>query len=148
MAHRGGSNNSGKLRSANTAAVHRVIFPHEYVYTPDGQPAMYESMSSMAFVSGYMTIMDLQPEPLSKLMSAHLKEIMECFGWPMVRVYHAVWIQHIEQGRATWDDETTCLKLCRSLVWHCWPPVPSPALLLLAHTRLPLEPTNAQPTHA
>ena len=47
-------------------------------------------------------------------MSAHLKELMEdCehFGWPMVRAYHAVWLQHIDQGRATWDNEATHLKL-------------------------------------
>ena len=51
-----------------------------------------------------MTIMDLQSEPLRKLMSAHLKELMEdcgIFGWPTVRAYHAMWLQHIEQGRAT-----------------------------------------------
>ena len=73
----------------------------------------------MAFVSGYRTIMDLQPEPLWKLMSAHFKELMEdgeWFGWPMVKAYHSVWLQHIEQGRATYDDEPTNLKLCRSLV--------------------------------
>ena len=30
----------------------------------------------------------------------------------------ATLLQHIEQGRATSDDETTRLKLHRSLVWH------------------------------
>ena len=51
LATRGGSNTSGKLKSANTSAIHRVIWPHEYVFTPDGQPAAYESLSSMAFVT-------------------------------------------------------------------------------------------------
>ena len=105
MAPRGGSHNSGKLRSANTAAVHKVIWPHEDVYTFDGQPSMYESMIllSLAFVSGYMTILYLQPEPICKLMWVHLKELMEDgerFGWPNVRAYYAVWLQHIEQGRS------------------------------------------------
>ena len=61
-------------------------------------------MSSMAFVSGYMTIIDFQSEPLRKLKSAHLKELMEDdkhFGWPTVRANHAMWLQQIEQGRAT-----------------------------------------------
>ena len=67
-------------------------------------------------------------------MSAHLKEIMEdgeTFGWPTVRAYNAVWLQHIEQGRATWDDETTWLKLHRSLMSHRMAPSsrPSPTLL-------------------
>ena len=67
---------SGKLRSTDTSAIHRVIRPHEYVFTPEGQPAAYESLSNMAFVTRYLTIMDVQSEPLRKKMSAHLKEIM------------------------------------------------------------------------
>ena len=42
----------------------------------------------MAFVTRYLTIIDLQSEPLRKKMSAHLKDIMEdgeTFWWPMVR---------------------------------------------------------------
>ena len=79
------------------------MWPHEYVFTPAGQPAAYESLSIIAFVTGYLTIMDLQSEALKRKMSAHLQEIMEdgeTFGWPMVRAYHAVWLQHLEQGRA------------------------------------------------
>ena len=43
--------------------------------------------------------------------------------------YHAVWLQHIEQGRATWGDEVTRLDLRRSLVWYRLAPSiePSPA---------------------
>ena len=57
----GATSSSGKLRSANTAAIHKVIWPHEYVYTREGQPSEYESMCSLAFVEGYMAIMDMQP---------------------------------------------------------------------------------------
>ena len=88
---------SGKLRSANTAAIHKVIWPHEDVYTPKGQPSEYEIMSSMAFVTGYMTILDLQSDPIRNHMWAHLRDLMhdgECFGWPIVRNCHAVWLQH------------------------------------------------------
>ena len=44
---------------------------------------MYESMSSMAFVTGYMTIMDLQSDPIRKQMWVHLMDLMhdgERFG--------------------------------------------------------------------
>ena len=57
----------------------------------------------MEWIKHRQSIMDLQPEPIRKLMWVHLKELMEdgeCFGWPTVRAYHAVWLQHIEQGRA------------------------------------------------
>ena len=42
----------------------------------------------------------------------------ETFRWPVVRMYHVVWLQHLEQGRATWNDEATRLKLLRAFVWH------------------------------
>ena len=47
------------------------------MYPLEGQPAAYESLSTMAFVTGYLTTMDLQYEPLRKKISAHLKELME-----------------------------------------------------------------------
>ena len=53
----------------------------------------------MAFVTRYLTIIDLQSEPLRKKMSVHFKELMddsETFGWPTVKAYCAVWLQHIE----------------------------------------------------
>ena len=68
QASRGATRTSGKIRSANTSTVHKVIWPHEYVYTLEGQPSAYESLSSMAFVTGYMTIMDLQSYPIRKHM--------------------------------------------------------------------------------
>ena len=78
------------------------------MYTPEGQPSMYESMSSLAFVEGHMTIMDMQPIPIRKHMWVHLRDLMsdgQRFGWPAVRNFHGVWLQHIEQGRTTWEDE-------------------------------------------
>ena len=96
----------------------------------EGQPSEYESMSSMAFVIGYITIMDLQSDPIRNPMWAHLRDLMhdgECFGWPIVRNYHAIWLQHIEQGRATWGDEVTRLNVCRSLVWYRLAPSAQPS---------------------
>ena len=75
---------SGKLCSANTAAMHTVIWPHEYVYTPEGQPSQFESMFSLAFVEGYMTIMDMQHDSTRKHMWVHLRDLMrdaQCFVW-------------------------------------------------------------------
>ena len=63
-------------------------------------------------------------------MVAHLQEMVgdvETFGWHMVRAYHAVWLQHQEQGRVTWNDEATRLKLCRALVWHRIAPSSQPS---------------------
>ena len=111
----------GKLRTADTTGVKQVLWPHELVFTPEGRHAVYESMSSMAFANGYLSIMSLQMDTHRDKMAIHLQEMMEdweTFGWPVVRAYHTPWLQHLEQGRATWGDEVTRLKLPRVLVWH------------------------------
>ena len=77
----------GKLRTADTTAVKKVLWPHELVFTPDCQPATYESLSCMAFVNGYISIMDLQTVTIRNKMTIHLQEIMEdgeIFGWSVV----------------------------------------------------------------
>ena len=66
QATRGATSLSVTLQSANTVAICTVFWPHEYVYTPEGQPSEYESMCSLAFVEGYMTIMDMQSDPIRK----------------------------------------------------------------------------------
>ena len=56
----------------------------------------------------------LQPESIKARMLTHLHEMMddgEAYGWPIVRSYHAAWLQHVEQHQAMWEDEATQLKL-------------------------------------
>ena len=60
---------SGKLRTMDTTAVKEVLWPHELVFTPDGQPAIYESLSSMAFVNGYFSTMALQKDTIRNKMT-------------------------------------------------------------------------------
>ena len=101
------------------------------MYTPTAQPISYENISSMAFVDGYITVINREPLPIKKLMLAHLQELMEDgehYGCPAVRAYHAAWLQHMEQGRAACGDEDTKLKLRRALVWHRVVPVRSSGL--------------------
>ena len=44
----------------DTTAVNEVLWTHELVFTPDGYPAAYESLSCLAFVNGNFSIMALQ----------------------------------------------------------------------------------------
>ena len=77
-------------------------------------------------------------------MSAHLQEMMEdgeALGWSVVRAYNTVWLQHLEQGRATWNDEVTRLKLRRTLVWHRMAPSSQPSTT--PATTTPQAPTRA-----
>ena len=79
------------------------LWPRELVFILEGRNATYKSLSAMAFAKGYLTIMSLRTDSLRDKMAVHLEEIMEngeILGWPMVRAYHTVWLQHLEQGRA------------------------------------------------
>ena len=46
------------------------------------------------------------------------KHNLEAYGWEIVRSYHAAWLQHLEQSRATRNDSDKKLKLRRVLVWY------------------------------
>ena len=75
----------------------------------------------MAFVPGYLTVMDSQPQYTNALMDSHLQDLMEdgeAYGWPVVRDFHSTWLQYIEMERTTWDDHPTKLKLRCTIVWH------------------------------
>ena len=73
---------SGELRSADTTAIKKVLWPHELILMPKGQPAAYKNLLAMPFVNGYLT-----------KMAVHLHEMMEDgenFGWSVVRAAYAV----------------------------------------------------------
>ena len=92
---------SGKHRTADTALVRTVTWPHEVLHTPSAQPIVYEMISSIAFVHGYITVMAKKLSRIRTFMLSHLQEIMEdreMYGWQVVRAYHAAWLRHIEQG--------------------------------------------------
>ena len=40
----------------------------------------------------------------------------KAYGWCVVRSYHVVWLQHLEQDQATWDYQVTKLKLKRAFI--------------------------------
>ena len=97
---------SGNLRTADNTVSRRVTWPHKVIYSPSAQPATYEHLSPMAFVDGFVMVRLREPPHLQELM-----EDRDHYGWPVVRAYHAAWLQHIEQGWAAWGDAPTKLIL-------------------------------------
>ena len=54
-------------------------------------------------------------------MALHVEELtedMNVYGWDKVRVFHAAWLNQIEQNRCEWPDDEQKQKMRRSLVWH------------------------------
>ena len=78
---------SGKLRTVGTIAVNHVIWHHELDFTLDGQPAAYQSVSCMAFVNSYLSIMAQQTDIIRNQMATHSQKLMEdgeIFEWLVV----------------------------------------------------------------
>ena len=110
---------TGKLHMADGTVLKKVTWPHEVMFTPEGRTAVYGELSVMACLRGNLIVMDSQPQDTKALMDSHLADLMEdreVYGWPLVRDFHSTWLQHIEMGRATWDNHATKLKLRHTLV--------------------------------
>ena len=72
-------------------------------------------------MDGYQTVIDTQTQDIKKHTNSHLQDLMEdgeTYGWPVVRDFYSTWLQHIDMGRATWDDHVTKMKLRWTLMWH------------------------------
>ena len=49
-----------------------------------------------------------EKEAVRAKMASHLEDLMEdveLYGWERVRAYHIVWLNQLEQGWATWENE-------------------------------------------
>ena len=92
------------------------------VYTAMGKPAEYEGISLVFFISGYLAVMATEKPSIHSLMLQHCQDLMsdvELYNWELVRAFHAIRLQQLEQGRVTWANEHVKLKYRRALVWHC-----------------------------
>ena len=61
-----------------------MTWPHRVVYNSEGQIAVYEEMSSILFVNGYLTIKGEKTEEVKGHMLQHLQDLMEdaeAYSW-------------------------------------------------------------------
>ena len=88
--------------------IKRITWPHGVVYTVAEKPAAYEELSIPHFVQGYLIVMSGEKETVSAKMASILEDLMgdvELYGWERIRAYHGVWLNQLEQGGASWEDE-------------------------------------------
>ena len=81
----------------------RIQWPREMVFTSQGQPQVYWEMSLALFINGYLSVLAEESDTSKTVMLQHLQELLEdteVYGWRVVRGYHAVSLQQIEQGQA------------------------------------------------
>ena len=67
---------SDKLRICDSLVVPHVVWPHKLVYTAEGQPAIYDTISVPLFISGYMQAMEAKKPVIRPLIAAHLVELI------------------------------------------------------------------------
>ena len=104
---------SRKLQTTDSSVLHKVVWPHEVVYTAMDKPAEYEGLTIPLFVSSYLAVMVVK-HSVYPLMIQHLQDLMsdvalsdvELYSLEPVRTFHVIWLQQLEQGRVTWADET------------------------------------------
>ena len=75
---------SGKLQTADNTVVNQITWPHELIYMSAGQPAVYEDLSPMMFVNGYLERLVRVDQDMRVHMLSHLQELMadgEAYGW-------------------------------------------------------------------
>ena len=63
---------SGKVHTADSMVVKRIIRPHKFMYPAHGQPTMYEQLSLPLFVTGYFAVVDTVKLGLKEVMFKHL----------------------------------------------------------------------------
>ena len=110
---------SGKLRTRDTRVLHKIKWPHEMVCSTQSKAPMYE-MSLASFTNGYLGIVTEEGSPIREVMLRHHRALLQdvdVYGWKVVREYHAAWLQLLEQGWATWQDEGERAELRRFMVW-------------------------------
>ena len=87
---------------------------------PVVKPTIYDELPLPLFISGYLVILELERTAQKEAMLKHLSELVAdaaIYRWEPVRVYHAVWLQQLENGHADWDDKAKKLKFRHELVW-------------------------------
>ena len=105
---------SGLLRTAATVKPKFMVqWPHEKaLYKQGATPPAYQDLSLDQFVRGFImtSLKAPQDELLHRLR--YLSDLMaDCRvrSWEKVRDFHAVWMQELEQGEATWDTSIELL---------------------------------------
>ena len=67
---------SGKVCTVDSMVLRNITWPHEFMYTVAGQPAVYKELSITVFMSGHLLVMETSKQALKPIMAKHLKEIV------------------------------------------------------------------------
>ena len=82
---------------------------------------MYEDLSLLLFITGYLAIVDRVKPTQKEVMLKHPRELMantESYRWKSVRAFHVLWFQQLKKSRADWGDEDKKLEFRRALMWN------------------------------
>jgi hypothetical protein len=100
---------SGRVRTANSHVKTVTSWPHEVVYDALNQAQEFDKLTITQFVKGFCKITRTRDTQRAEIRTIVLEEIMEdaeTHPWELVRAAHAILLQQIESGRASWEDKS------------------------------------------
>jgi hypothetical protein len=99
---------SGRLRTANSRVKIVTTWPHEVVYDTNNYAAEFDLISLPLFVKGFAKVTCTKDLHNVTARLAVLEEVMEdaeTHPWELVRSAHCVFLQQVETGTITWEDD-------------------------------------------
>jgi hypothetical protein len=99
---------TGRVRTANSHVKTVTTWPQEVVYNSLNEALEFDKLTLTQFVKGYCQITRTRDVERAEIRTIVLEEIMEdaeTHPWELVRAAHAILLQQIEGGRASWEDK-------------------------------------------
>jgi hypothetical protein len=98
---------SGRVRTANSYVKTVTTWPHEVVYDEANEAQEFDKLTITQFVKGFCKVTRTRDMERAEIRTIVLEEIMEdaeTHPWELIRAAHAILLQQIESGRASWED--------------------------------------------
>lgn len=112
---RRGKQKSGRVMTANDSVKRRIEWPQKHVYRGlDRKVADYDSLSVPEFCYGHLTLaFSCKDQDVKQRMLQHLQQMMldaSQFDWELVKSFHAIFLQQLEQRQMEWDSDLGLLR--------------------------------------
>lgn len=106
----GKKQSSGRNKTVADLVKKSVSWPHFYIFRGlNRTPAAYDDLTVQELVFGTLSYIKESKSDMKDAIQEHLRSIMADameYPWPLVRSYHGVLLQLIEQGRFSWGQST------------------------------------------
>jgi hypothetical protein len=108
---------SGRAKTAKDVAKKAIDWPQYYVYRGAARntPA-FDELKLDEFTAGFLSVLQASKDPqeVKNIQLLHLQKLMtdtQTYPWEVVRNFHGILLQQMEQRRLTWSDSAKIQEL-------------------------------------